>query len=229
MTAVAVPFDAWLVDLLFPPRCVCCSEAARDLCSRCRASLRPLQAPLCACCGAPTAWPVARCRECSGRRLAFDSARAACGYAGPARGFVRAWKERGLRRLATVAADLVADRVEQPAADAITYIPADPIRQLGRARHPAESLAAELAARWQLPLWTGLGRARAAQRQASLRSAARSGNVRDAFVATGAVPARIVLVDDVYTTGATAHAAAKALRRGGAAHVEVVTFARALR
>ena len=58
---------------------------------------------------------------------------------------------------------------------------------------------------------------------------ARRRNVADAFVPQEAVPARIVLVDDVFTTGATANAAASALRRGGARHVEVVTFARTIR
>jgi predicted amidophosphoribosyltransferase len=188
-----------------------------------------LRAPLCARCGAPTAWPVARCRECSGRRLAFASATSAYAYAGPATAFVRAWKERGLRRLAALAAELVAERIEAPAADVITYIPPDPVRQLTRARHPAEALAVRLAAHWQLPLVDGLRRARTAERQASLRLAARGGNMRDVFAPTDAVARRVLLVDDVYTTGSTAHAAASALRRGGATRVDVVTFVRALR
>jgi predicted amidophosphoribosyltransferase len=64
-----------------------------------------------------------------------------------------------------------------------------------------------------------------------LRLGARGGNVRDVFVAGGGAPVapRVLLVDDVYTTGSTAHAAAAALKRGGAVQVDVVTFARALR
>ena len=71
-------------------------------------------APLCGRCGAPTAWPVDRCLECSGRRLAFASARAAVAYSGAARPLVRAWKERGLRPFAAVAAELVAEVVPRP-------------------------------------------------------------------------------------------------------------------
>ena len=61
--------------------------------------LRRIPPPLCERCGAPTAWPVRRCGECAGRRLAFASARAAIVYDEPARALVRSWKERGLRGL----------------------------------------------------------------------------------------------------------------------------------
>src|SRR6476661_5799884 len=142
-----------------------------------------MRPPRCARCGAPTAWPVDRCRECSGRRLGFVSARSAVEYAGPAQAFVRAWKERGLRHLAACAAELVVEHVERPAADLITYVPSDPIRQLDRGRHPAESLARELGARWALDLVSLLERGRVAERQATLPYAARGSNVRGAFTA----------------------------------------------
>jgi predicted amidophosphoribosyltransferase len=220
---------AWLVDLLFPPRCVCCGAAASGLCAACRATLRPLSPPRCSRCGAPTAWPVERCRECTGRRLAFATAIAAFAYAGPARPFVRAWKERGLRRLAPLAAELVATHIRAPAADVITYIPPDPARQLTRSRHPAEALAAELARVWRLESADLLARTRSARRQASLPRARRRANVAGSFVAIARCPGRVVLVDDVYTTGSTASAAASALRAAGARRVDVVTFARAVR
>lgn len=174
-------------------------------------------------------WPVARCRECAGRRLAFASARAAVAYDGPARPFVRAWKERGLRRLAPLAAELVAAFVEPPAADVIAYIPPDPVRQLKRSVHPAEALADELARRWGLERSRLLVRTAAVERQTGRTLADRRRNVRGAFAAVGTPPPRVLLVDDVYTTGATAGAAATALRRAGAARVDVVTFARAVR
>jgi predicted amidophosphoribosyltransferase len=174
-------------------------------------------------------WPVARCRECAGRRLAFASARAAVAYDGPARPFVRAWKERGLRRLAPLAAELVAALLEPPAADVITYIPPDPVRQLRRSLHPAHALAGELAQRWGLEHASLLGRTGAGARQTGRTLADRRRNVRGAFEAVGTPPPRVLLVDDVYTSGATAGAAAAALRRAGAARVDVVTFARAVR
>jgi len=192
--------------------------------------LRAISPPRCRRCGAPTAWPVERCRECAGRRLAFATARAATVYDGPARALVRAWKERGLRRVATLAAELVVDRVAPTAADVITYIPPDAVRQLRRGAHPAELLARELARRWGIATVPLLGRTSAGGRQTGLHYAERSRNVRGAFEPlTGSVPKRVLLVDDVYTTGSTASAAATALRAGGAARIDVVTFARAVR
>jgi len=143
--------------------------------------------------------------------------------------FVHAWKERGLRRLAPLAAELVLVRLERPAADVITYIPPDRVRQLERARHPAQALAHELAARWEIECAPLLARTRVTVRQASLPLARRGGNVRNVFGARCAITGRVLLVDDVYTSGSTTNAAARALRRAGAARVEVVTFARAVR
>jgi predicted amidophosphoribosyltransferase len=188
-----------------------------------------LRPPRCARCGAPTAWPVERCRECAGRRLAFASAKSAFAYAGPAADFVRAWKERGLRHLAPLAAELVIAQIARPAVDVITYIPPDAVRQLERARHPAQALAYELGARWGLECEPLLERTRATGRQAALPLAERRGNVRNVFRPVREAGARVLLVDDVYTSGSTASAAASALRRGRASHVDVLTFARAIR
>jgi predicted amidophosphoribosyltransferase len=142
---------------------------------------------------------------------------------------VRAWKERGLRRLAPLAAELVAERLAPPAVDVITYIAPDPLRQLTRGRHPAEALAGELAHRWGVPHAQLLRRTRSSVRQASLPRQQRHANARGSFEASAGVPRRVLLVDDVYTTGATASAAATALRAAGAGTVEVVTLARAVR
>ena len=199
------------------------------LCRDCRARLRPLAAPRCARCGAPTAWAVERCRECAGRRLAFASARASIAYAGPARPLLRAWKEHGLRRVVSLAAELVVAHVERPVADVIAYIPPDGARQLHRGHHPAERLARELGRCWCLETAPLLERARPGERQTGLARAERRANVRGAFTATADATGTVVLVDDVYTTGATVGAAATALRAAGAARVEVVTFARTVR
>jgi ComF family protein len=217
-----------LLGLLLPRRCAVCRLPGGELCPTCRSRFNRLTGSLCHRCGAPTAWPVARCRECSGRRLAFASARAAIAYDRAAASFVRAWKEQGLRRLAAAAADLVTE-VLVPAAHPLTFVPPDGDRNLERGHHPAERLAQELALRWELPLERILVRAGRSERQRGLPLAARRRNVAGAFRARKAVPRRIVLIDDVYTTGSTAAAAASALRKNGARMVHVVTFARAVR
>ncbi len=225
-----VPSRAWLFDLLLPSRCVSCGASADLLCVSCRGAVRRVGPTRCSLCGAPTVWPVDRCRECTGRRLHFASAHAAVVYAGPARRLLLAWKEHGLRRAASLAADLVAETMTPPAADAITYIPPDPERQLRRGHHPAERLAQELGGRWAMPVVPLLVRRDGRPpRQAGLRRVDRQRNVRDAFLAVASPPARVLLVDDVYTTGATAAAAARALVRAGSSRVDVVTFARTVR
>jgi predicted amidophosphoribosyltransferase len=172
---------------------------------------------------------VPRCAECSGRRIAFASARAAVEYDGAVRAFVASWKERGLRKLATVAADVVAEALDPPRVAVLTFVPPDGDRSLKRGHHPAERLARELGERWELPVAPLLRRARPAKRQRGLSLAERRANVRDAFRAAARSPTAVALVDDVYTSGATASAAATALRKSGARSVSVVTFARAIR
>lgn len=218
-----------MLDLLLPQRCLVCDRSGRPVCVACLAGLPRIGPPLCERCGSPTAWPVRRCRECAGRRISFASARAGVPYTLAVRRIVAAWKERGLRNLSRTAAELVAETVERPRAAAITFVPPDGDRSLRRGHHPAERLARDLARAWELPPAALLRRARPLQRQRGLDHAARRRNVAGAFEPAGRVPARVVLVDDVYTTGATVNAAATALRRGGARRVEVVTFARTIR
>jgi predicted amidophosphoribosyltransferase len=206
-----------------------CAASGEELCAGCREGLPLLRPPLCERCGAPTAWPVRRCRECSGRRLAFASARAAVEYDERVRRLVAGWKERGLRRLSAQVADIVVASVERPHVAALTFVPPDRERVLKRGHHPAERLARELGERWELPAAPLLGRTRAVPHQRGLSLADRRRNVAGAFSPTAKSPARVALVDDVYTSGATANAAASALRKGGARRVEVVTFARVVR
>jgi predicted amidophosphoribosyltransferase len=217
-----------VLELLLPQRCLVCAIGGTPLCATCRARLPPLTPPLCVRCGAPTAWPVARCRECAGRRLAFASARAALRYDEQVRRLVRAWKEQGQRGLAEDAAAIVAERLARPPAGLVTFVPPDPARRLRRGYHPAQRLAQALARRWQLPCEPRLERSGGSHRQRGLSLAERRRNVRGVFRAA-AVHGTVVLVDDVYTSGATADAVASALRAAGARRVEVVTFARAIR
>jgi predicted amidophosphoribosyltransferase len=103
------------------------------------------------------------------------------------------------------------------------------VRQLERACHPAQALAHELGSRWGIECVALLERTRTTGRQARLPLALRGGNVRNLFASNGETRSRVLLIDDVYTSGSTANAAASALRRGGAKRVEVITFARAVR
>jgi competence protein ComFC len=218
-----------LLDLVLPRRCACCALPGTDLCESCLQALPRIRAPICERCGAPTAWPVRRCRECAGRRIAFATARAAVRYEREARLLVAAWKERALRGLVAIAAALLADALVRPRADALTFVPADPDRGLRRGHHPASALADRLGTIWEIPAQPLLARPHAGKAQRELGLADRRRNVRGAFAASRAPPARVILIDDVYTTGATASEAARCLRRAGARRVDVVTFARTVR
>jgi ComF family protein len=218
-----------LLDLVLPRRCIACGTGEELICAACRASLLRLDGPLCDRCGAPTAWPVRRCRECAGRRIHFASARAAVAYHGPVRPLVSGWKERGVRPLAREFAALVVETVPRPAADELAFVPGDPERSLKRGQNAAEALARELAVLWELPVRRLLARAEPARPQRGLSREERRHNVRGSFAAADAPSGRVALVDDVYTTGATVAAAATELRRAGARAVHVVTFARTVR
>ena len=218
-----------MLDLLLPQRCVVCSLPGGQVCGGCRSSLRGIAPPLCERCGAPTAWPVRRCAECSGRRLAFASARAAVEYDEPVRRIVAAWKEHGLRRLADWAAEIVVETVPRPEAACVAPVPADSDRRLKRGHHAAERLAELVGEAWELPVERLLERAGGSRRQRGLSQTERRRNVAAAFVLRAPVRGPIALIDDVYTTGATAAAAASVLRKGGASRVAIVTFARAIR
>lgn len=220
---------SWLFDLLVPESCAACGSGERIVCPACLAGLRLLRGPLCGRCGAPTAWPVDRCAECGGRRLSFAGARAAVAYDGPARLLVAAWKERGLRRLGRVFAEVLADVVPCPSVEVVTFVPGDRDRVLQRGQNAAEALARLVALEWDLPVEALLLRTRRVRRQRGLPRSERRQNVRGAFTAANDAPASVAVIDDVYTTGATVDAAATELRRAGARAVHVVTFARAVR
>jgi predicted amidophosphoribosyltransferase len=218
-----------VLDLVLPQRCVVCGLRGTQLCSACLSELPRIEPPLCERCGTPTAWPVRRCRDCAGRRLAFASARGAVHYDDAVRAFIAAWKERALRRLAAAAVSVVIEVVPPPVVEVVTFVPPDPDRGLKRGHHPPRQLAELLGARWGLPVASPLRRRRATKRQRGLSRTERRRNVAGIFAANGPVPRSIALVDDVYTSGATANAAASALRRAGARRVEIVTFARVVR
>jgi predicted amidophosphoribosyltransferase len=172
---------------------------------------------------------VRRCAECAGRRLAFVDARAALIYDAGARALVRCWKERGRRRLAREAAGIVAETLAPPEVACLVPVPGDPERAWRRGDVPARSLARELSHLWELPLVDALVRTRTLPRQRGLALDDRRRNVRDSVRPRGPVPADVCIVDDVYTSGATADACAAACKRAGARRVRVIALARAVR
>jgi ComF family protein len=218
-----------VLQLLLPQRCAVCERPGDPLCEHCRGALVRLSPPVCERCGSPGAWPVRRCAECSGRRLAFGRARAAIVYDERARALVRSWKEHGRRRIAAEAAALIAEQLARPDVELLVPVPGDPERAWKRGDVPPRSLASALGELWEVPHAYLLRRTRALVRQRGQSLADRRRNVRGSAEAVATAPRRVCLIDDVYTSGATADACASALRHAGARQVEVVTLARAVR
>jgi ComF family protein len=169
---------------------------------------------------------MARCLDCPPAPV--DMARAPFLYEGPLGHTVRALKFAGWRALAIPLAAAMA-RAGAIDADCITWVPLSRKRRAARGYDQAEVLAREVALRLGLPVAGVLRRIRETPSQASRSGRDRRRALHGAFVATGPVPAAVLLVDDVLTTGTTAASCATALKDGGARRVVVLTAARSLR
>lgn len=212
--------------LLADQRCVACGARGSLVCRPCRAALPWLTGPLCPRCGEPGAHLRFRCGLCGRLGPAVATARSALALDGAGSALVRAWKDGARTPVASVAAACVHGVVPRPAADAVVAVPAAAARAAWRGVDGPADLAALLARGWDLPLRHDALRRVDARAQRGLDARSRRRNAAEAFQPGAPIAGRVVLVDDVLTTGATAWAAARALRRAGAARVDVVTLAR---
>ena len=219
-----------LVALVAPPRCAVCQElGARPadlLCPACRRELPWLRGPTCPRCALP-----APCEPCPARRSAFVRSWAPLAYEGTARELIAALKFRGALGLADImAAQLVAGAPGEllSGSTALVPVPAHRARRRKRGFDQAELLARALSRRTGRPLRRCLRRTGAPTRQLGAHRRERLTPGRIGLTVTRRVPAAVLLVDDVHTTGATLHACAAALRGAGAGHVACITYARTL-
>lgn len=225
------PASEALLNLLYPPHCVVCERPGAWLCSDCLALRTPLPAPLCPHCGRPM--PTARlCRRCRAGRSQLVAVRSVGAYTTPLREAIHALKYGGMRVLAQPLAALLAEYWQSAtiAVDVIVPVPLHPRRQRYRGYNQAELLACAMAERVGLPVERhGIVRHRDTRSQVGLSVAERHANMQGAFECAGAAlnGARVLLIDDVLTTGATLEAAAEAAKAGGAAGVWALTVSRA--
>lgn len=217
-----------LADLLYPQSCAGCARPARGgLCRECLDGLRRPGPQMCGRCGAPTEVRVEECLECRGRRFRFTLARQAVAFEGAVRAAVHRLKYRGEWSLAETLARLLAE-VAGEAAGAVTWVPPSRRRLRERGFDHAGMLARALAAEIGLPAAPMLRRERDPPPQVRLEPEVRRRNLAGAFACRLPPPPVVTVVDDVFTTGATASEAARALRAAGAERVVALAVARTL-
>lgn len=228
------------VDLLFPPQCVACHRSGSWLCATCTASIEVIHPPLCRRCGLPLQPPGAgetpplRCSGCREASTEWEALLAYAYHAGALREAIHQFKYEDLRCLAPVLGGLMADGWKSLAPDgwqphAIVPIPLHPSRQRQRGYNQATLLARELSAHLRCQMADNvLIRVRATAPQVGLGVHERRENVQGAFRCQDdrLRDKRIMLVDDVCTTGSTLESACLALKEAGAASVLAYTLAR---
>jgi predicted amidophosphoribosyltransferase len=170
---------------------------------------------------------VPRCRDCPAPPLA--SARAPFLFAGPARAAIHRLKYAGWRDVGAALADAIAVTAGLPDADVVTWVPLARRRLSERGYDQARALAVALGERVDRPVVRLLRRATASGAQARRSGAERRRAMRGAFAGVRSAPPRVLLVDDVLTTGATAVACAEALVTAGAREVHLAAAARSVR
>jgi ComF family protein len=214
-----------LLDLLLPARCASCGRDGWPLCMSCTAEVAVITPPTCRRCGRPLEEPLSRCGDCPPRSI--DAVRAPFLYEGPIARAIRGMKFSGWHALGSHLAGAMAE-VWGLEADVVTWVPLSRRRRARRGFDQAEVLAGAVGPLVGLPVTRLLRRVRDTPAQARRRGPARRSALRGAFVATAPAPARVVLVDDVLTTGSTAAACATVLRRAGARTVVALVAARSI-
>lgn len=221
-----------LVDLLFPASCIGCRKEEALICASCAASLPFLREPFCRVCAQPLK-EGDRCHRCLERPLAIDGVRAPFLMEGTVRECIHRLKYNGLICLAPVLGGYLVDFLQKRPLpiDLLAAVPLHPKREWERGYNQAQLLATQVSRALGVPTAEPglLVRTRATHPQAAEASAeARQRNVTGAFEWTGGTlkGLRVILMDDVCTTGATLESCAVALKGTGAASVWGLVVAR---
>ena len=222
------PYAEALADLFYPQRCVGCSRRSSDvLCRSCFEALPGITPPLCGRCGLPTAFEAYGCDGCRTVELAFDGARAPLRYEGVGKGVVHALKYDGYRPVVErLMAPLMAGSLKGERFDAVVAVPLHRGRLAKRGFNQAEHIGRAVACRIGAPFLDTLRAVRGTRDQVELTASSRRENVAGAFEARACVAGRVLLVDDVMTTGATLHECARVLRTNGTREVHALTLCR---
>ena len=221
-----------LRDLLYPPLCVGCGRVGSLYCPGCRDSVRLVTPPVCPLCGQPQS-ASKLCARCVSHPLCIDGIRSVALFEGTLREAIHRFKYNYIRELTVPLGEMLVAFWERASlvADLIVPVPLHARRVRERGYNQAALLAQCLGDATGMPvICDGLRRNRHTVSQSGLSAEERRRNVEGAFSCVGSrvERMRVLLVDDVCTTGATLEACSVALRAGGARTVWALTVARAM-
>ncbi|GLI18330.1 amidophosphoribosyltransferase [Tepidanaerobacter syntrophicus] len=230
-------WDTFL-DILFPPSpyCLTCKSTltAADfiICSNCRNKIEPIKGALCNKCGKPLPDDSALCYDCISKDYDFIKARSYGTYSGILKKLIYEFKYRGRQEIAEILGRLMYDlfaALSWPNFDYIVPVPLHPRRQRERGFNQSYLLGKFLSSKTNIPIFTGLKRIKPTKHQTLLDKQLRYKNLAGAFAVNSKdkiYGKTLLLIDDVYTTGATTGECSKALIESGAKVVYVLTCAR---
>jgi ComF family protein len=229
------PLLSGLLELLYPPACLACARVLpvrAFFCETCDTAVERVPPACCRTCAEPGRFPSGECPRCRLQPPPFSRAWAPFAHEGPVSRAIHRFKYEDHPELARPLAELLAHESRSFLGRAPALLVALPLhaRRFRERRYDQTQLLAGALARAagrHAPMGL-LSRTRETRRQVGLSEAERARNVAEAFTASAAVAGQsLLLIDDVFTTGATARAAATALRAAGAARIEVLAIARA--
>lgn len=223
------PYLDALADLFYPQRCVGCERRANDLlCRECFEALPRIGRPVCRRCGMPTAFETFVCEDCKNVDFGFESARAPLRYEGVGKEIVHTLKYQGYTRVVDrLMTPLMLEVLQGPGSfDTVVPVPLHRARLRRRGFNQSEIMAASIAKRLNASVSDTLEVVRKTRDQVELSRTGRRENVRDAFRARGRVSGNVLLIDDVFTTGATMSECAEVLTRAGAREVHAMSLCR---
>lgn len=227
------------VNLVYPLACAGCGRELDALnktsvCGSCLGSIRRIPEPRCVKCGRPVDRTGLKCRECKKTRFRFKRAFSACVYDGAVKELIHQFKYAPRPSLAGLLSGLMIDFLNEnrgcmDGIDVLTFVPLERRRLISRGFNQSQALAIKISEEFCLPLADTLEKTAVTRNQNELSREERLDNLKGAFRAKeriGVGGLKILLIDDVMTTGATLDECSKALLEKGALEVRCFTLAR---
>lgn len=225
-------------NIFFPALCFCCEDkliASKYLCKKCKDQIKFLTAPCCQLCSSPVvSHKINLCKTCSAKHFFYDKVICASHYTSPIQQLVHLFKYKDCDYLSALFASLLTSHLQNigftaQGYDFITSVPMHPAKLKMRGYNQAELLGAALAKDFNKPFKNDIiYQTKLRPSQTKLKKKERAENTKDMFTVKEDLSSkRIIVIDDIFTTGATAQSCAYALKEKGAGSITFITLAKA--